>query len=90
MFSTKKDQKMANISLPLGINSFDITAQTLDKQGNIILDVKSKRTEIPCRKCGKLINKKRGFGDVLKSSSINFRYACVFTNSCCALSMFRL
>lgn len=57
---------MANISLPLGIDSLDITAQTLDKQGNIILDVKSKRTEIPCRKCGKLINKKRGFGDVLK------------------------
>jgi len=56
---------MANISLPLGIDSLDITAQTLDKQGNIILDVKSKRTEIPCRKCGKLINKKRGFGDVL-------------------------
>lgn len=31
---------MANISLPLGIDSLDITAQTLDKQGNIILDVK--------------------------------------------------
>ena len=56
---------MANISLPLGIDSLDITAQTLDKKGNIILDVKSKRTEIPCRKCGKFINKKRGFGDVL-------------------------
>ena len=56
---------MSNFTLPLGIESLEITAQTLDSQGNIIFDVKSTNTSTTCRMCGKSINKLHGHGEVL-------------------------
>ena len=56
---------MSSFTLPLGIESLEITAQTLDSQGNIIFDVKSTNTSTTCRICGKSINKLHGHGEVL-------------------------
>ena len=56
---------MSNFTLPLGIESLEITAQTLDGQGNIIFDVKSNKTSTMCRICGKSISKVHGHGEVL-------------------------
>ena len=56
---------MSNLSIPLGIDSLKIIAQTVDNQGNIIIDVESTRTETPCHKCGQLTNKRHGHGEVL-------------------------
>jgi len=36
---------MSNFTLPLGIDSLKIIAQTIDIQGNIIFDVESTKTE---------------------------------------------
>ena len=56
---------MSNFTLSLGIESLEITAQTLDSQGNIIFDVKSNKTSTNCRICGKWISKVHGHGEVL-------------------------
>ena len=56
---------MSNFTLSLGIESLEITAQTLDSQGNIIFDVKSNKTSTTCRICGKSISKIHGHGEVL-------------------------
>lgn len=56
---------MSNFTLPLGIDSLKITAQTIDVQGNIIFDVESTKTETNCHKCGQLINKRYGFGETI-------------------------
>jgi transposase len=64
---------MSNFTLSLGIDSLEITAQSIDNKGNIIFDVKgniifdvkSRKTDTPCRICGKLINKQHGYGEVL-------------------------
>lgn len=53
---------MANIQIPLGIDSLSIIAQSVDAQGNIMIDVQSTKTEIPCGKCGKLTGKQHGLG----------------------------
>jgi predicted RNA-binding Zn-ribbon protein involved in translation (DUF1610 family) len=45
---------MSNFTIPLGIDSLKITAEIVDTQGNIIIDMKSTATSIPCHKCGKL------------------------------------
>ena len=52
---------MADITLPLDIDSLEITKQTIDKKGNIILDVVSKCTHSTCRKCGKPATKRNGY-----------------------------
>jgi transposase len=52
---------MADISLPLDINSLEITNQTLDDKGNIILDVVSKCSNSKCHKCGKPATKRNGY-----------------------------
>jgi transposase len=56
---------MAEIQIPLGIDSLEIIAQSVDEQGNIVIDVKSTKTETPCRKCGKLIHKQHGLDECL-------------------------
>lgn len=56
---------MSNLSIPLGIDSLKIIAQTIDNQGNIIIDVESTKTETPCHKCGQLTNKRHGYGEFL-------------------------
>ena len=52
---------MANISLPLDIESLEVINQTIDNKGNIILEVVSKRTESTCHKCGKAATKRNGY-----------------------------
>lgn len=56
---------MASLQIPLGIDSLEIIAQSVDTQGNIVIDVKSTAAEIPCRKCGKLIHKQHGLDECL-------------------------
>ena len=52
---------MANIILPLDIDSLEIVSQTIDSKGNIILEVVSKCTESTCHKCGKSATKRDGY-----------------------------
>jgi transposase len=56
---------MSNLSIPLGIDSLKIIAQTVDNQGNIVIDVESTKTETHCHKCGQLTNKRHGHGELL-------------------------
>jgi len=42
---------MADLSIPLGIPSLELTTQTIDKEGNIILTVQSMKAECTCYKC---------------------------------------
>ena len=51
---------MSNITLPLDIKSLEITSQRVDKQGNIVLSVKSKNDHATCHKCGKPATKPNG------------------------------
>jgi len=44
---------MSDISLPLDIKSLDIISQRIDKQGNIVIKVRSKNDHSTCHKCGK-------------------------------------
>jgi hypothetical protein len=37
--------KMSNLTIPLGIDSLRIISQTVDTQGNIIIDVESTKLE---------------------------------------------
>ena len=69
---------MSNFTLPLGIESLEITAQTLDSQGNIIFDVKSNKTSTTCRICGKSISKVHGHGEVLTVQHLSILDQTVF------------
>lgn len=51
---------MSQINLPLDIDSLEIVAQSIDKKGNIILDVVSKNDHSTCHKCGKPATKRNG------------------------------
>jgi transposase len=55
---------MAQINIPLDIISLEITAQSTDKQGNIILDVASKNNYSICHKCGNHATKPNGTAPV--------------------------
>lgn len=57
--------KMSNLTIPLGIDSLKIISQTVDVQGNIIIDVESTKSETACHKCGQLTNKRHGVGEIL-------------------------
>jgi len=57
---------MAEITVQLDIESLEITSQTVDPQGNIILDVLSKKSGTTCHKCGKSATKRHGHGQFLK------------------------
>ena len=56
---------MSQISLPLDIDSLEILSQTVDTQGNIVIEVQSKSTSTPCHKCGKSAKKRHGYGPYL-------------------------
>ena len=45
---------MADLSISLGIPSIELITQTSDKEGNIILIVKSIKGGCTCYKCGKI------------------------------------
>ncbi|MDP4164369.1 MAG: ISL3 family transposase [Bacillota bacterium] len=51
---------MNEITIPLDIKSLKIIAQTIDKNGNIIIDVESVNTCSSCHKCGKPATKHNG------------------------------
>jgi transposase len=51
---------MTQINIPLDIKSLEITAQSIDNKGNIILDVKSNNANSTCHKCGKPATKRDG------------------------------
>jgi transposase len=55
---------MAGINIPLDIDSLEITAQSTDKQGNIILDVVSTNAHSTCHRCGKPATKRNGTAPV--------------------------
>ena len=57
---------MANINLPLDIESLEIIGQHIDSEGNIILNVVSKCTETTCHKCGKPATKRYGHSYPIK------------------------
>jgi len=44
---------MAQISIPLGIKSLEIKAQSIDSKGSIVIDVVSLGTHSTCHKCQK-------------------------------------
>lgn len=56
---------MNNLILPLGIESLKIISQSVDIQGNIIVDVESLKTETPCHKCGQSAKKFHSFGETI-------------------------
>lgn len=55
---------MTHFTLPLDIESLEITNQTIDNQGNIIFDVVSKNDHSTCHKCGKPATKRAGTAPV--------------------------
>lgn len=57
---------MGHITLPLDIASLEILSQTIDDQGNIILEVRSTKTFSTCHKCGKPATKRYGTAPSLK------------------------
>ena len=50
--SSQKEIKMASLQIPLGIDSLEIIAQSVDEKGNIVIDVKS--TKNPMQKVRKI------------------------------------
>lgn len=44
---------MAELRIPLDIPDLEIISQAINKKGEILLSVKSLKTETPCHKCGK-------------------------------------
>jgi len=56
----KVTDAMNQINIPLDISSLEIISQSIDKNGNIILEVKSKNECSTCHKCGKPATKRNG------------------------------
>lgn len=56
---------MVKFNISLDIKSLDIISQEIDKQGNIILTVQSKKSESQCPKCGKPATKRYGYAPVI-------------------------
>lgn len=54
------------ITVPLDIDSLEILSQSIDYKGNIILEVRSKKTETMCHKCGKSATIRHGHGQILR------------------------
>jgi len=52
---------MAELQIPLDIESLTIISQEIDKKGNVIIAVESKKTKSPCHKCGKPATKRYGY-----------------------------
>ncbi len=55
---------MSEINLPLDIDSLEITGQSIDNKGNIILDVVSKNDHSTCHKCGRPATKSNGVAPI--------------------------
>lgn len=55
---------MNKLNIPLDIKSVEITAQSIDIKGNIIIDVVSKGDHSVCHKCGKPATKRNGTAPV--------------------------
>ncbi len=55
---------MTQFTLPLDIESLEITQQSIDSKGNIIFDVVSKKAHSTCHKCGNLATKRFGTAPV--------------------------
>ncbi len=49
---------MAELQIPLDIESLTVISQEVDKKGNITLTVESKKTQSTCHKCGKAATKR--------------------------------
>ena len=57
---------MANITLPLDIDSLEILSQDIVQKGNIVLTVESKCQQTNGHKCGKPATKRHGYGETMK------------------------
>ncbi len=57
---------MNQITLPLDIESLEIVSQSIDTQGNIIIEVKSKKDSTACHKCQKPATKRYGTAPVIQ------------------------
>lgn len=57
---------MAQITLPLDIESLEIISQGIDTEGNIIIEVRSTKAYSACHKCGKHATKRYGTAPKLK------------------------
>ena len=57
---------MADLSISLGIPSIELITQTSDKEGNIILTVKSIKGGCTCYKCGKIATKRYGYAPLIR------------------------
>ncbi len=57
---------MNEIILPLDIKSLKIVSQSIDTQGNIIIEVKSKKDSTVCHKCQKPATKRYGTAPVIQ------------------------
>lgn len=69
---------MNNFTLSLGIDSLEITAQTIDRKGSIIFDVKSTKSGTPCHKCGKSTKNKYGYGETITIRHVSILDKTVF------------
>jgi transposase len=61
---------MSHINLPLDIKSLEILSQSLDSKGNIVIEVKSKKSETSCHKCGKPATKRYGVAPSIEVSHL--------------------
>jgi len=57
---------MNQITLPIDIESLEIISQSVDTQGNIIIEVKSKKDHTPCHKCQKPATKRYDTAPVIQ------------------------
>ena len=57
---------MSNIILPLDIESLEITSQSIDNKGNIVLEVVSKNDHSTCHKCGQKAMKRNGYSATIE------------------------
>ena len=51
---------MSKIHIPLDIKSLEVISQRIDKEGNIVFEVSSKKHQSICHKCGKPATKPNG------------------------------
>jgi transposase len=57
---------MNKITLPIDIESLEIVSQSVDTQGNIIIEVKSTKDSTPCHKCQKPATKRYDTAPVIQ------------------------
>jgi hypothetical protein len=79
---------MAEIQIPLGIASLEIIAQSVDEQGNIMIDVQSTKQGNSVRKVWKTDKQATWIRGMFNHSPlVTFRSACLFENQSYTLSM---